>query len=305
MIRSFGKERVVTQNDRTLSPGATLRALIARSEGALAVPGGGTALEARCAADAGFETFYVSGYAVAAWRHGVPDVGLIAMAEIVDAVTSITAISPVPVLVDADTGYGDVANVVRTVRSLESAGAAAVQIEDQAWPKRCGHMEGKTVIPAGDMARKVRAAVRGRQDPSTVIIARTDARGPHGLKEAIDRSNRYLDAGADLIFVDAPESVDELAEISASVPGILVANMSESGKTPILPLDQLDSLGFKVVLYPTSALRLSAGVMSRLFTELRSAGATAPWVDQMMTLDNLNSLLGLEQLAELERAAES
>jgi len=285
----------------TATPGAALRALLDPACGPLAVAGGGTPLEARCAAAAGFASFYVSGYATAAWRHGVPDVGLTAMAEVVDAVTALTAVTAVPVVVDADTGYGDVANVARTIRRLEQAGAAAVQVEDQVWPKRCGHMDGKAVIPTSDMVRKVRAAVLARQDAHTVIIARTDARGPLGLAEAIERCSRFRDAGADAIFVDAPQSVDELAAIAAAVPGPLVANMSESGKTPILPLDELGALGYQIVLYPTSALRLSVGVISAMYADLRAHGSTGRWVEQMTTLDDLNELLGLGALRELEQ----
>ena len=283
------------------SGGAALRALLAATPGAVAVAGGGTPLEARCAAVAGFGAFYVSGYATAAWRHGVPDVGLTAMAEIVEAVSAITAVTTVPVIVDADTGYGDVANVARTVRRLEQAGAAAVQVEDQLWPKRCGHMDGKSVIATEDMVHKVRAAVQARQDDQTVIVARTDARGPLGLSEAIERCHRYRDAGADAIFVDAPHSVEELTAVAAAVPGPLVANMSESGRTPILSLDELSALGYGIVLYPTSALRLSVGVITAMFADLRANGSTGRWVEQMATLDDVNELLGLGTLRQLER----
>jgi len=282
------------------SPGNALRGLLASASGAVGVAGGGTPLEARCAAAAGFESFYISGYATAAWRYGVPDVGLIGMREIVENVSAITTAQSLPVIVDADTGYGEAANVAMTVRLLEQAGAAAVQIEDQVWPKRCGHMDGKSVIGTDEMVRKVRAAVLSRSDPSTVIIARTDARSPLGLQEAIDRSNRYLDAGADAIFVDAPESVDEMAAIAKAVSGWLVANMSESGKTPILPLNELGALGYKIVIYPTSALRLSAALMSAMFTDLRANGATGAWAERMMSLDDVNELLGLAALRRLD-----
>lgn len=285
------------------SPGATLRRLLADQDGAVGVAGGGTPLEALCAAAAGFEAFYVSGYATAAWRHGIPDIGLIAMNEVVDSVRAITAVSKVPVIVDADTGYGDVANVALAVRRLEDAGAAAVQIEDQVWPKKCGHMDGKSVIAPQDMVRKVTAAVLAKQNPDTVIIARTDALGPLGVREAVDRSNQYRDAGADVVFVDAPETEKELIDIAAAVPGYLVANMSESGKTPILPLNVLGDMGYKIVIYPTSALRLAAGTITAMFAELRARGGTGDWITQMMTLDDLNDLLGLRELRELEVAA--
>lgn len=294
---------VSAPHEQASTPGGALRRLLANTAGALGVAGGGTPLEARCAAAAGFEAFYVSGYATAAWRHGLPDIGLIAMSEVIDSVTAITAVEKLPVIVDADTGYGDVANVALTVRRLEDAGAAAVQIEDQLWPKRCGHMDGKAVIDTADMVGKVRAAVLGKRNEDTMIIARTDARGPLGIREAIERSNRYLDAGADAIFVDAPQTEQELMMIAAQVPAYLVANMSESGKTPILSLDALGAMGYKIVIYPTSALRLSAGVITAMFAELRARGGTGDWIDQMMTLDDLNELLGLSSVQQLERAA--
>ena len=283
------------------APGARLRSLLASTPGALSVAGGGTPLEALCAEQAGFEAFYVSGYAVAAWRHGIPDVGLFAMAEIVDAVRAIAAVVDLPLIADADTGYGDTANVRRTVRELERAGVAAIQIEDQTWPKRCGHMDGKQVVDAADMARKVRAAAASRRDGDTLIIARTDARGPYDIHEAIRRCALNRQAGADILFVDAPESVDELRMIAESVPGPLLVNMSESGKTPILPAQTLGEMGYRIVIYPTSALRLAAGQILRLFRELRAEGSTGAWPEQMLSLDELNQLLGLDALAAFDR----
>ncbi len=248
---------------------------------------------------------YVSGYAAAAWGFGVPDVGLTGLAEIAATVATIASVVPTPLFVDADTGYGDVANVLRTVQTLERAGAAAIQIEDQVAPKRCGHMEGKKVVPTDDMVRKVKAACRGRLSPDTVIVGRTDARAPLGLDEAILRANRYAEAGADLIFVDAPESIEDLEAIRKQVDARLIVNMSESGKTPILPLNELDELGFDVVIYPTSALRLAVGVLQRMYSDLRRDGSTGAWVDQMISLDDLNDLLGLGALRSFEDSLES
>ncbi len=284
----------------TDSPGAALRHLLARTAGALGVAGGGTPLEARCAQAAGFESFYVSGYATAAWRHGLPDIGLIALGEVAAAVQAVTAVTPVPVIVDADTGYGDVAGVAVTVRRLEQVGAAAIQVEDQVWPKRCGHMEGTRVIPADEMTRKIATAVSSRRDADTIVIARTDAREPLGLGEAIDRGKRYVDAGADAVFVDAPRTVEELAAIARSIPGPLVVNMTESGRTPILPLAELGTMGFALVLFPTSALRLATATITSLFRELRTAGSSGVFAEGMATLDEVNALVGLPWFQQLE-----
>jgi 2-methylisocitrate lyase-like PEP mutase family enzyme len=281
-------------------PGRHLRALLDQADTAIAVAGGATPLEALCAARAGFEAFYVSGYAAAAWRYGLPDVGLTGLAEITDTVGAIASVAATLLFVDADTGYGDVSNVVRTVQALERAGAAAIQIEDQVSPKRCGHLDGKQVIPADDMVRKVRAASAGRLSPDTVIVARTDALAPLGLGEAITRANRYADAGGDVIFVDAPESVEDLEAIATQVDAPLIVNMSESGKTPILPLAELDAMGFNIAIYPTAALRLAVGVIDQMFQSLRRDGSTSAWVNQMMTMDDLNALLGLDELRRFE-----
>jgi 2-methylisocitrate lyase-like PEP mutase family enzyme len=284
------------------SPGDRLRELLdQRAPLPLSVPGGGTPLEALSAAAAGFEAFYVSGYAVAAWRHGLPDLGITGMTDVVDAVTAISTASSLPVIVDADTGYGDVASVSLTVARLERAGAAAVQIEDQVSPKRCGHMLGKEVIAAVDMERKIAAALKSRA-AGTLIIARTDALGPLGVDEAIERGRRYSGVGADAVFVDAPESRRHLERIAAEIPGRLVLNLTESGRTPILPLAEVAELGFAIVIYPTAALRLAGRVIGQLYADLRASGATAAWSPRMMSLDEMNALLGRERISDLEQA---
>lgn len=284
----------------TERPGDVLRRLLDR-EGPLAAPGGGTPLEAHCAAAAGFEAFYLSGYAVAAWRHGLPDIGITGMSDIVDAVSAITASSSIPVIVDADTGYGDVAGASVTVARLEQAGAAAIQIEDQVWPKRCGHMQGKEVIPAVQMERKLAAAVRTRS-AGAMIIARTDALGPLGIDEAIERGKRYSGVGAEAVFVDAPESLEHLERIAKEIPGRLVVNLTESGRTPILPLAEVGQLGFDLVIYPTAALRLAGRIIANLFADLRDSGVTAAWSPQMMSLDEMNALMGQDRVDDLEDA---
>ena len=280
-------------------PGDTLRRLLDR-DGVLAAPGGGTPLEAHCAEAAGFDAFYLSGYAVAAWRHGQPDLGLTGMSDVVEAVAAITSSSRISVLVDADTGYGDVTAVAATVRRLEQAGAAAVQFEDQVAPKRCGHMQGKEVIPTAQMERKLAAAVRTRTD--ALIVARTDALGPLGVDEAIERGKRYHDLGVDAVFVDAPESREHLERIAQEIPGRLVVNLTESGRTPILPLAEIEAMGFDVALYPTAALRLAGRLISDLYAGIRDAGSTAAWQPQMMSLDEMNALLGQGRVDALEAA---
>lgn len=285
-----------------MSDGNRVRRAIEAAGGSLIVPGVGTPLEARAAVAAGFSSLYVSGYATAAWRHGVPDIGLIALSEIADSLAAVTEVVDVPVIVDADTGYGDVANVAKTVERLEALGADAIQLEDQTWPKRCGHLSGKSVEPTEVMERKVRAAVRARRSDQTMIVARTDARAPYGIDEAIDRARRYHDAGAEALFIDAPESERELELIAERVPGIKVANMSESGLTPALGRERFRELGFGLVLYPTSALRVAAEMFQRFFADLAANGDSSAWLDRMATLDQLNTLVGIREAEQFERA---
>ena len=274
---------------------ARIRALLDGAHDApLVVPGVGTPLEAQLAAQAGFECLYLSGYSTAAWRHGVPDIGLVALGEISDALAAVTDAVSLPVLCDADTGYGDLAGVLRTVRVLEQRGAAAIQLEDQAWPKRCGHLRGKQVVSADEHARKIAAAVSARRDADTLIVARTDALAQHGVDEAISRGRRYAEAGADVLFVDAPTSEEELAAIGEALRDVpLIANMSESGRTPQLPAARFHQLGFEVVIYPTTALRVAAAAMSACFTELRERGDSSGWLSRMASLDELNAAVGL------------
>lgn len=260
------------------------------------VPGAGSPLEARLIEAAGFRAIYVSGYAAAAARYGKPDIGLVGADETVANIFAIRQVVHLPLIVDADTGYGDVINVRDTVRRLEQAGADAVQIEDQVWPKRCGHLSGKQVISLDDMLRKVEAALRGRREPETVIIARTDARGPLGFDEAMRRASSFAAAGADAVFIDAPESIEELASIGAGIPVPTVANMSETGLTPLLGARQLQELGFRLAIFPTSLLRVAARACERLLDHLRQTGETASQLSDIMSLEALNTLVGLDEL---------
>jgi len=212
----------------------------------------------------------------------------------------VTLVSTRPVIVDCDTGYGAIAGVKRTVQEMERAGAGAIQIEDQVFPKRCGHMEGKEVIPVDEMVLKIRAAVATRDDPETLVIARTDALQPHGLDEAIDRCNAYAEAGADLAFVDAPRSREHLEEIARRVDVPSVANMSETGRTPALSADELQELGYRIVIFPSTQTWVFARAYEELCKELLRTGTTAGLAERFMPLDEANELLGIEELERVD-----
>lgn len=261
--------------------------------------GVGTALEALLAERAGADVVYVSGYATAAWIHGVPDIGLIGLDEIAANTARIAGRISTPLLVDADTGYGDAPQVFASVRRLEDAGASGIQLEDQTWPKRCGHMGGKTVISAEAMARKLDAAVRARRG-DTVIVARTDALAPEGVDAAIERCLLYRRHGADVLFVDAPESQDQLEAIADEVDAPLLVNMSETGKTPLLPAEDLGAMGYDIVLYPTSSLRLAARIVAAGYTRILGEGTSAPLLDDMFSLEELDTAVGLEEFRRIE-----
>jgi 2-methylisocitrate lyase-like PEP mutase family enzyme len=252
-------------------------------------------LTATLAERAGFEAVYQGGYAVAAHHHGLPDIGLVGLSDVAESLRRMTAVAAVPVIVDADTGYGSEPGVRRSVLELESAGAAAIQIEDQAFPKRCGHMEGKVVIPRDEMVLKVRAALDARRNPDTLIIARTDSLQVHGLDDAIDRCNAYAEAGADVTFVDAPRSREHLEEIARRVDGPLLSNMSETGRTPPLTTDELQELGYSIVIFPSTQTWLFARVYQELLDELTTTGTSMGMRDRMMDFDDVNELLGLSR----------
>ncbi len=259
----------------------------------LLVPGAYNALVARVFEQEGFHAVYVGGYAAAAGTYALPDIGLLTQSEMAAHVARIAGAVALPVIADADTGYGDLVNVVRTVREYERAGAAAVQIEDQVAPKRCRHLEGKRVIPRDEMVRKVRAALAARRDPDTVIVARSDAIAVNGLEDAVDRMQAYADAGADVIFPDAPRSVDELRTIAAEVDAPLLANMSEHGRTPLLDLETIRGLGYAIALFPSSALFAAARSAQEVARALRAGGTTAGVLERMLPFDELNELVGL------------
>lgn len=270
----------------------SLRGRLSEPEIVIAV-GAHDGLTARLAERAGIEAVYQGGYAVAAHHHGLPDIGLIGLADVAESLHRITAVASVPVIVDADTGYGSEPGVRRTVLELEGAGAAAIQIEDQAFPKRCGHMAGKTVISREEMVLKVRAACAARRNADTLIIARTDALQVHGLDDAIDRCNAYREAGADVTFVDAPPDRDAIEQIADRVDGPKLANMSETGRTPPLSAAELQQIGYSIVIFPSTQTWLFARGYQELLDEIKATGTTAALRERMMPFDDVNELLGL------------
>ncbi len=248
-----------------------LRAAVEKRD-AILVPGAANALAARVMESVGFAALYVTGAGVANTRFGVPDIGLVTMSEMAETVAEIADVTETPLIVDGDTGFGNALNMVRTVRAFERAGASAVQIEDQLFPKRCGHFAGKKVVPVEEMTAKVKAAVDSRHSADFLVIARTDARAIEGLEAAIDRAAAYVEAGADMTFVEAPTSAEELAAIARNLPVPQLANMVFGGKTPLLPRDQLAEMGFSVVLYANAALQASVLAMETVLGSLKTHG---------------------------------
>jgi len=265
------------------------------------LPGAGNALTARFIAAAGFEAVFVSGAAVANWFLGKPDVGLTSITELVEHVAAIRDAVDLPIIVDADTGFGNAVNVGRTVRLLERAGANAVMLEDQTFPKRCGHFDGKDVIPAGEMEQKVGAAVDARHDADMMILARTDARAVEGLAGALDRARRYQAAGADFLFVEAPRSLEELAAIPREVPGRHVCNMVIGGRTPLLEREALAAMGFAGILYANAALQASMKAMQDVLGHLRAQGSIAGAESMLMMFDERQKMLGHDEIEALQQ----
>jgi methylisocitrate lyase len=283
---------------RTASPGRRLRDAIAA--GPLMMPGVFNPLVARIAERAGFGAVYLSGAALSA-SLGLPDVGLVTLTEFVEAARAITAATALPLICDADTGFGEALNVERTVRQFEAAGVAGIHLEDQQLPKRCGHLSGKQLVEPQEMAAKLRAASAARRDPDFLLIARTDARGVTGFADAVKRALLYRQAGADAIFPEALESVEEFAAFAKEVPGPLLANMTEFGKSPLLEARQLADLGYRLILYPVSALRIALKAVESFFGDLKRAGTQKDQVGQMLTRAELYDLLGYDGYEERDR----
>lgn len=290
-----------TKGGIVLNKAEELRRLLKEPE-ILVLPGVYDALTAKIAEAAGFKALVMGGYSIAASRLGEPDVGYLAMPEMATAVKTINDVTALPLFADGDTGYGNALSVRRTVREYEKAGAAAVILEDQVWPKRCGHMQGKEVIDSAEHAQKIRAAVDARENPHTLIVARTDARAVYGLTDAIQRGRRYLAAGADALFIEAPQDEAELAAVAAAFPGtLLLANMIEGGRTPCLTNGQLQDLGYKIVFWPCTALYAVVRCLGEIYGALKTDGTTKAFWDKMLTFGEFNSFIGADRYRELER----
>lgn len=271
-----------------------------KDKGQLVMPGVYDALSAKIAARAGFEVIFITGYSLSATLLGEPDFGLLTQTEVVAAAQRICSVVETPVIVDADTGYGNAINVIRTVQDLLRSGAAGMFLEDQIWPKRCGHMKGKQVIPLEEQLKKLSAAVEAKGSSDFFIVARTDARQALGLKEAIDRGVAFKAAGADAVFIEAPESKEEMREIARQVPGPLVANMLERGVTPLMGPEELKALGFELIVWPLAPLYSVAKSLTDVYTTLRNDGSTLAILDRLMAFDDFNAIVGLNEKYALD-----
>ncbi len=283
----------VTSSKPDQNSGMTLAARL-RKQRIIVAPGVYDALTASIAANAGFEALYLSGAGIAYTRLGRPDIGLVSMTEVADVLAHVCERVETPVIVDADTGYGNALNVQRTVRVFERAGASAIQLEDQTFPKRCGHLSGKSIIPASEMAGKIRAAVDARASPDTLIIARTDAIAVDGFQAAMDRAHLFREAGADILFIEAPRTQDQLARVASAFAGQapLLANMVEGGDTPVTPAHELERLGFRIVIFPGGIVRALARGAADFYAALLRDGTTDAMRNSMYDFAGLNDLLG-------------
>jgi len=287
----------------TRRPGgaARLRALLDSGQ-TIVAPGAFDPLSARLVEEAGFPAVYMTGFGTSAALIGRPDVGLLTMTEMAGNAGRIAACVDIPVIADADTGYGNPLNVIRTVGAYEAAGVAGLHIEDQVAPKKCGHMEGKAVIPAEEMAEKVRAAVQARTQPEFVIIARTDARAPEGLERALDRARMYREAGADALFIEALTSEAEAEAAVRAFPGVpLLFNWAEGGKTPPVSLDRITALGYRIVIFPISTLLAATGAMRRILQEIARAGTPVAAMSELPTFAEFTDFIGLPEVREAEQ----
>ena len=267
----------------------------------MVLPGVFDALSARIAEKVGFDAIFQTGYGSAATLLGMPDYGFLNAGETIDNARRIMRAVNIPVIVDVDTGYGNPLNVWRLVRDLQSLGAAGIFLEDQVWPKRCGHMIGKEVVSKDDYIMKLKAAVDAREDKDFVIVARTDARAPLGLDEAIQRGRAYHKAGADVIFIEAPRSIEELKRIAKEIDAPLVANMIEEGLTPNLPSKDLLKMGYRIVVFPLSGLYAATFAIKQVFLELKNSGATQQARKMMVTFKDFNKFVDLHKYAALEK----
>jgi methylisocitrate lyase len=278
-----------------------LRKLIG-SEDFLLLPGCFNALSARLVEQAGFPAAYISGAGVASNFLGYPDIGLTSMAEVLENARNITQVTDIPVICDADTGFGNAVNVIRTVRDFENAGLAGIQLEDQVMPKKCGHTEGKLLVTKNEMIQKIKAAVDTRRDADFVFVIRTDAIAVNGIQDALERASSYVEAGADVIFVEAPQNVAQMKRIAETIKVPLLANMVEGGgKTPILPASELAALGFKLAIYPTALWMASIKAMQEVLQVLKKDGTSLPYAERMVSFQEMFEIVGRSGYADLEK----
>jgi 2,3-dimethylmalate lyase len=268
--------------------------------GLVAAPGVYDMISARIADRLGFDALYMTGYGVSA-SLGLPDAGLVSFTEMVERVAQICLGTKTPLICDADTGFGGLLNVERTVRGYEAAGAAAIQLEDQVFPKRCGHTPGRRVVPVEDMVRKIKVAVASRSSPDFLVVARTDARTNHGLDEALRRGEAYARAGADILFIESPESEEEMARIGRHFDVPLLANMADGGRTPILPRERLQELGYKIAIFPATGFLATAKALEHAYGVLAEKGSSATLQNELYSFDKFCRLVGFEHVWEFEK----
>ncbi len=296
----------MTMTDLTMADAESLRSRLARKPIVVA-PGVYDAFTSLVASQAGFTTLYLSGAAIAYTRLGRPDIGLVSMSEVAGTLALIRDRVDAQVIVDADTGYGNAINVVRTVRAFEQAGASAIQLEDQDFPKRCGHLDGKALVSSEEMCGKIHAAVDSRRSSDTLVIARTDAVAVEGFERAVERAARYREAGADMLFVEAPKARDDLARIVTTLGGKLplMANMVEGGKTPPLAAAELEAIGFALVIFPGGIVRAFGRMATDYYASLATHGTTEPYRSRMLDFDGLNALIGTPEMLALGKTYET
>jgi 2-methylisocitrate lyase-like PEP mutase family enzyme len=283
-----------------MSPRQTLKKLLQRDK-MLVAPGCFDGLSARLVEEAGFEAAYLSGGAVAR-SMGIPDIGLVTMSEAIERAAQVVSAIKIPIIADADTGYGNAINLVRTVREFERIGVAAIHIEDQVTPKRCGHLDGKEVVSLAEVEQKIAAALATRTDPDFCIIARTDARAVNGMDDAINRAKAFAKLGVDAIFVEAPQSEEELAEIPRRLPGIpLLVNVFKGGKTPMLPMERLEKMGYRIAIYPSETQRAGIHAMRHTLATLKREGTTESIDASLTTFKERDKVVALDDWQKIER----
>jgi 2-methylisocitrate lyase-like PEP mutase family enzyme len=283
-----------------MTPRQTLKQLLKRNK-LLVAPGCFDGLSARLVQEAGFEAAYLSGGAVAR-SMGIPDIGLVTMSESIERAVQVVSAINIPIIADADTGYGNAVNLVRSVREFERAGVSAIHIEDQITPKRCGHLDGKEVISLEEMELKLKAALAARTDPDFPIIARTDARGVNGFEDAVKRANAFAKLGVDAVFFEAPQSEAELAEIPKRVPSVpLLVNVFKGGKTPMLPMNRLEQMGFRIAIYPSETQRAAIHAMRTALATLKRDGTTESIDASLTTFKDRDKVVGLDDWNKIER----